>query len=228
MGQIINLTIKGIKKDFKKNLIKALAVSIVILILNFILLSKFQNSGLGPYLSSTLAISGNRLGGTLFWSLAGANVVNIFSKLKNKNQLFMLTRIKPACKSVLSFSENEFKLAYIIGITLAIMFSGITGSISFSLLAAITVFSSSVEIKKSKLAFVLNMIFGRLMRAMFKKKGNESINSLMSGSTLGFMLYGLLKGNGVGLFMGLALIVLFIVINIMGIFKKKKKNGEEI
>ncbi|WP_461204876.1 hypothetical protein [Clostridium sp. DL1XJH146] len=228
MGQVINLMIKGIRKDFKKNMIKALAVSFVILILNFILLSKFQKSGLGPYLSSTLAIPGNRLGGTLFWSLAGANVVNVFSKLKNKKQLFIWTRIKPASKSVLSFSENEFKLAYIIGITLAILFSNITGSVSFSLLAAITFFSSSVQIKKSKLAFVLNMIFGRLMRAMFKKKGNGSINSLMSGSTLGFMFYGLLNGNEIGLFIGLALIILFIVINVMDIFKKKKKNGEEI
>ncbi|GAA0182290.1 hypothetical protein SH2C18_46950 [Clostridium sediminicola] len=228
MGQVISLTIKGLKKDFKKNIIKALLVSIMIFILNFILLSKFQNSGLGPYLSSTLTISGNRLGGTLFWSLAGAFAVNIFSKIREKQNLFQLNKIKPVVGSMISFSKNESKLVYIVGIIIALVFSGVTGSASFSLMAALTLFSSSMEIKKSKLAFVLNIVVGKLIRAVSKNKGDNSISSLMSGSTFGFMLYGLFNGNLMAGTFGLTLIILFIIINIIGIFKRKKKNGEEI
>ncbi len=227
IGDLIKTVIKGFGKNTKSKLIKSLIISALIFVLNMVLSSFFGNTS-SRFISLMIMRPGNMLSGTMFWSILGANIINLPLKMKGLGFIKLVGQLRSVISKVLMFWENRSKKIYSLGVIISLIASILFGNPALAAVTAFSFIMSSVTKGKSKLYYILRLFNAKGKKGEEKKLPSlESVGSIISGATLGLLLHTLVGGLEFGTFIEGAFIAFFFAIMLFSKKKDMKKTVEK-
>lgn len=216
---------KGYSKSFFKNFLKSILISSAVFVSNLIITSLIGNGALkeSSVLSLLAVRPGNMLKGSLIWVTMAALMLSFIEKVKLQGVVIVLKRMGSAVGSLLNLKKNFRDVLFLLGSSIALLFSMVIGSSLISFMLFMSSLLACAFSKKSSLVYIFSFIIKRMKDLFFKKargfSGMEKGLHIISGFTFGFGIHSFTAPFGQRLLIQISVLLVVILMLVLALRK---------